>query len=104
MGRQPKMAASTLVMNLGCRWPSKLLAWNWQAEHDDPNSVWTFYQTLCRLRNASPLRADLIEGDFAPLNAHNDNVIAYARGQHVQILRILARSQPQLTYQPVTFG
>ncbi len=58
---------------------------NWQAEHDDPNSVWTFYQTLCRLRNASPLRADLIEGDFAPLDAHNDNVIAYARGQHVQI-------------------
>jgi alpha-glucosidase len=37
------------------------------------------------LRNDSPLRPDLIEGDYAPIKVADDHVIAYARGQHVQV-------------------
>ena len=58
---------------------------NWQDEQTDPNSVWHFYQKLCQLRNDSPLRSDLIDGDFAPLTVADEHVIAYARGKHLRI-------------------
>ncbi|MCT3168196.1 alpha-amylase family glycosyl hydrolase, partial [Lacticaseibacillus rhamnosus] len=58
---------------------------NWQDEQIDPDSVWHFYQKLCQLRNDSPLRSDLIDGDFTPLTVEDEHIIAYARGKHLRI-------------------
>lgn len=58
---------------------------NWQDEQIDPDSVWHFYQKLCQLRHDSPVRSDLIDGDFAPLTVADEHVIAYARGKHLRI-------------------
>lgn len=58
---------------------------DWQSEQLDSNSVWHFYQSLIKLRQVSDLSHDLIVGDFQPITCDCDQVIAYQRGQKVQV-------------------
>ncbi|MHA3067181.1 alpha-glucosidase [Lacticaseibacillus saniviri] len=58
---------------------------NAQDEEANPDSVWHFYQQMIALRQQSPLSQALIEGEFTPLSVTSDNVIAYQRGDRVQV-------------------
>ena len=70
---------------------------NWQSEQLDSHSVWHFYQAMIKLRQSSNLSHDLIEGDFQPLTSSCEQVIAYQRGQHVQVYVNLSEKQLNLT-------
>lgn len=56
------------------------------SETQDPDSVWHFYQHMIKLRQHSNLSESLIQGDFIPLATKSDTVIAYQRGDNVQVL------------------
>lgn len=57
---------------------------NAEDEQKDENSVWHFYQHMIQLRNKSSYSEELVYGDFKTIDS-NESVIAYRRGQNLQI-------------------
>ena len=59
---------------------------NAEAEYDDPNSVFSYYQTLISLRKTYPV---FREGEFVLIDEWNESVFAYRRDSETQHLLVV---------------
>lgn len=58
---------------------------NWHTEDVDSKSTLNFYRQMITLRQKSEFKSDLIDGNFLPITKTEPNVIAYQRGQSIQV-------------------
>ena len=62
-------------------------------ELQNPDSVLNFYKHLIKLRKREDLEADLVEGEFKPIDLNDDNVIAYYRGNCKVVVNLSDQAQ-----------
>lgn len=66
---------------------------NYEAEKDDPNSVFCHYQKLIRLRKSEEYQDALIYGDLVPYLPEMQNILAYFRNGETHSLLVLTNFQ-----------
>lgn len=66
---------------------------NYEAEKDDPDSVFHYYKKLIRLRKSEEYKDALVYGDFTPYLEETHNLIAYFRTGESKQMLVLANFQ-----------
>jgi len=94
---------STWYKNTGPWWDNRNMKPNdgisLEEQQNDPNSLWSYYKTLIRMRKMQPA---LVRGDYKSIANDNDQVVSFLRSTDVEKLFIAVNLSG--TSQVVSFG